>query len=272
MRSAPGPGSAGFLYAIPSEPALTLNNMQMEGAVRLRLGLSPITTRVDPSLRCVCGGSVEVDHLLTCKRGVEVCNRHNNMVQAWTSLLKKSSVRSTFSIERSLISLGVLSVEDCSKCMDIVESSSSSKTTFADVTISHSTPCTLSNLRRFASSNGSAAAAAETRKVRIYGDAAREVNAVFIPLAVETYGRWGNQALQFSRERIKHFANNMQFDGQVDRGLINKLQCFWWSSLSCCLQKGNMAIIQSRYYKALEHKYGDQLRMRKFSIKRVLNQ
>ena len=75
-----------------------------------------------------------------------------------------------------------------------------------------------------------------------------------------------------TRERIKHFANTMQFNGQVVRGLINKLQSFWWSSLSCCLQKGNMAIVQSRYYKALEHKYGDQLRMRKFSIKHVLNQ
>ena len=131
-----------------------------------------------------------------------------------------------------MISLGLLSMDNCSKRVDIVESSSSSKTTFADVTISHATPCNANNLEKYAASDGSAAADAETRKVRIYGDAAKEVNAGFIPLVVESYGRWGNQALLYSRERIKNFANLMELDGKSDRGLINKLQGYWWSSLS----------------------------------------
>ena len=245
--------------------------MQMEGAVKLRLGLSPITVREDPSLKCVCGGPTHVDHLLTCKRGDEVCNRHNNMVQTWTSLLKKSSIRSTFSIERSLISLGVLNSDDCGKRIDIVESSSSAKSILADVTICHSSPLNEQSLKKFSRSDGSAAAAAESRKINIYGKAAKEVNADFIPLAVETYGRWGNQALQYSRERLKEFANNLEFEGQADRGLLNKLQRYWWSFLLCCLQKGNVAIINRRYFRALEMKYGKSFLMKKFSVKLILD-
>ena len=109
------------------------------------------------------------------------------------------------------------------------------------------------------------------RKINIYGKAAKEVNADFIPLAVETYGRWGNQALQYSRERLKEFANNLEFEGQADRGLLNKLQRYWWSSLSCCLQKGNVAIINRRYFRALEMKYGKRFLMKKFSVKLILD-
>ena len=272
IRSASGPGSAGFLYSIPSEPAVSLNNRDMEGAVRLRLGLTPITLRRDPSLKCNCGGQIDVDHLLTCKRRDEVCNRHNNLVQMWTSLLKRASVRSTFSVERSLISLGVVSEENCGKRVDIVESSSNNKTLFADVTVTHSTPCSQSNLRKFALSDGAAAAEAEVRKQRVYGDAAREVNADFVPLAMESYGRLGQSALQFSRAKIKEFAATMEFGGEYDSALVAKLQSYWWCALSCCLQRGNISIISRRYYKALELKYGDRIHSSKFNVKRILEQ
>ena len=58
--------------------------------------------------------------------------------------------------------------------------------------------------------------------INIYGKAAKEVNADFIPLAVETYGRWGRQALLYSRERLKEFANNMEFEGQAGRCLLGQ--------------------------------------------------
>ena len=197
---------------------------------------------------------------MTCnKRGDEICNRHNNLVQCWTSLLKKASINTTYSTERLLISLGVIAQNDCGKRIDIVESSSSDKTIFADATVTHATPLNPANLKKYAGTDGIAAKDAETRKRNVYGDAAKEVDAVFVPLSVESYGRWGSSAIEFSRGRIKNFARTVELGGEVDRGLLAKLQNYWWSRLSCCLQKGNVSVVYRRYFKALEARYGNKL-------------
>ena len=70
----------------------------------------------------------------------------------------------------------------------------------------------------------------------------------------------------------KQLASYMEEGEEINRGTIYKIQGYWWASLSCCLQKGNISVITRRYFKALELKYGGQFKMRKFGIKQILQQ
>ena len=54
--SASGPGNAGFLTAIPTEQSLSISNVQMVTAVRLRLGL-PVIPAIETAQLCSCGKS-----------------------------------------------------------------------------------------------------------------------------------------------------------------------------------------------------------------------
>ena len=71
--SASGPENAGLLTAIPTEQSLSMSNVQMVTAVRLRLGL-PVIPAIETTQLCSCGNSLDllVNHLIVCKLGAEV--------------------------------------------------------------------------------------------------------------------------------------------------------------------------------------------------------
>ena len=86
------PENAGFLIAIPTEQSFSMSNVQMVTAVRLRLGL-PVIPAIETTQVCSCGNSLDLleNHLILCKRGAEVSQRHNMLVQAWSRLIKKNN-------------------------------------------------------------------------------------------------------------------------------------------------------------------------------------
>ena len=63
----------------------------------------------------------------------------------------------------------------------------------------------------------------------------------------------------------------MEFFGEYDSALFNKLQSYSLCALPCCLQMGNFSIILRRY-KALELKFGDRFNSSKFNVKRIFEQ
>ena len=116
---ASGPGNEGFLTAVTTEQSLSMSNVQMVTAVRLRLGL-PVIPAIETAQLCSCGKSLDLlgNHLILCKRGAQVSQRHNMLVQAWTRLIKKTTSAVSLSIERTL---GCNNATHATKRVDIVQ-------------------------------------------------------------------------------------------------------------------------------------------------------
>jgi len=239
--SASGPGNAGFLTAIPTEQSLSMSNVQMVTAVRLRLGL-PVIPAIETTQFCSCGKSLDLlgNHLILCKRGAQVSQRHNMLVQAWTRLIKKTTSAVSLSIERTLGSLGCNNTTHATKRVDVVQISYAERTKLSDITVIHPNP--ENNQHR-----GAAAAFKEKEKIRKYGEAVSKMEMDFLPIAFETYGRIGETARSFVKNLINQLISRMTNGGR-DLGLQNKLYYIWWSTLSCALQKGNSGIVNYRFF------------------------
>jgi hypothetical protein len=99
-----------------------------------------------------------------------------------------------------------------------------------DVTVTH--PLGVNALSAASRTDGSAAAAAETRKVSDWQQFADSPQYEFVPFAVETYGRLGPKAVQHIRELGEIAASSGRISKSVFVMNAYKL-------IACTVQKGN---------------------------------
>jgi len=264
ILSAGGIGSAGFLYAIPKDPILSMTNIQMETAIKLRLGCDLILNH-EGLTKCECGQRIDSfgDHLLACKNGSEKFYRHNMWLHSWERLIKKSSSPS-LSLEKSLYELGVTNAIDAHKRIDFIEYKGNGQAVMADVSITHPTCSQSSEKNKHSSLPGHAAENRQKAKHTKYDESAKQLNMKFVPLIAETYGRLGSEALSYAKEKINELATVFSVGGpKIDNRLQQKISLMWWTNLSVILQKGNAHIIISKKFQMLKNKSrnNDQYRM-----------
>ena len=103
---------------------------------------------------------------------------------------------------------------------------------YADVVVSHPVTSTARHLRANAYRDGSQAAGKErTKRLRYSLDV--------LPLAVETYGRWGGAAVSFLRELARQVATEDAALAHLGRWAAAALMSRWFTSLAVCLQAAN---------------------------------
>ena len=245
ILSAGGVGSAGFLYAIPKNPTLTMSNIQMEVAIKLRIG-SDIIMENEGIAKCFCGAYIDKfgDHLLVCKQGSEKYTRHNMWLHSWERLIKKSSSPS-LALEKPLYVLGITDSRNSNKRIDLIEYKSTDQSIMADVSITHPTSVQYSN--NLITKPGYAADIRQKAKHSKYDESAKKLNMKFVPLIAESYGRLGSETLAFAKQKINELATIYSTSGpKIDSRIQQKLSILWWSTLSVSLQKGNVHIIMSK--------------------------
>jgi hypothetical protein len=208
------------------------------------------------------------DHLMTCKLGAELIQRHNTLTQAWERLIKKTS-NTSLSLEKTLGSLGPVAPRHAGKRVDIMEVSHSEKTKLLDVTIVHSTPGCETSIRKYAAQRGAPALQKEKDKNAKYGAAVAQLQMEFLPLVLESYGRLGEKAYEYAKNKILQCVARLTNGGQ-DLGLQNRLFYTWWATLSCALQKGNSNIINFRFFHNATDKHSDKHDSR-FTVKSILS-
>jgi hypothetical protein len=125
--------------------------------------------------------------------------------------------------------------------MDLVVTSSDLQTLLADVTITHPSPSgtisqTMQTPLYFAKYQ-------ESRKIRRYGDIARQMGHTFAPLALETYGATGpalNRYLRSLANRHQHLVSRNSEEDSLEKSTLIR---YWRTKISCCLQRANAKLL-----------------------------
>jgi hypothetical protein len=254
---------------IPMSHETTMNALQMKTAIKLRLGW-PICSTTE-SVQCICGKKLDIygDHIMTCKKGPEVHHRHNMLVQTWERLMRKTS-QSSLALEKPLFAFGLNNPKHAGKRVEIAEFSSNRKTTLYDVSVIHSTPENMENIKKYGTCAGYPAETKEKTKNSKYKEHAERLGLQFIPLATESFGRMGDAATSLVHRMIEEYASKISYGGDQDKGLIQKLSAIWWSTLSCTLQRGNANIINFRMCNILQKKHTEKHGIHSFRIVEIM--
>ena len=188
LLAARSPCSGDWLEALPlSSVGNKMDNVTVRIAAGLRLGAPIVRPHV-----CVCGKTVAVDghHGLSCRFGSGRHSRHNQV----NDVLCRAIIKSGTLASREPHSLctgsgkrpdGVTQVPwSRGRCLAW---DATCPDTFAE-----------SHVQTSSARAGSAAAAAEASKSQKYADITTGVD--FVPVAIETSGTWGEQAIDLVRE------------------------------------------------------------------------
>ena len=238
-RSSRGPGAAGALAAIPATHKLTLTNTQMQIFMHRRLCL-PLSSCVAGNGTCVCGQHIDPfgDHLLSCKYGNERFVRHNALVYTAGTILQQVGLRPT--IEKRLTQLGIVENKPGQR-MDVTYLDKNTSVTCIDMSVTHSAANTYVHAAAY--SDGHAITLAEGKKNAKYRQKVQAAGCRFIPIIVETEGRWGEVTARWLRDLAKPIADAAENNSTFVR---NKLVDRAWKVLGCVLQKYNANLILSR--------------------------
>lgn len=229
------PGSGDWLHALPlSSVGLKMDNASVRIAAGLRLGAPVVRPHV-----CVCGATVAADghHGLSCRHGSGRHSRHDQL----NDLLRRAFISSGTLATREPHGLctsngkrpdGVTQIPwRRGRCLAW---DATCPDTFAAC---HVTACS--------DDAGSAAANAEIRKCHKYEDIISGVD--FVPVAIETSGAWGQQAIGLTKEIGRRIAA-ITHD--------NRATSFLRQRLSIAIQRGNATCILGTLSKA---NVGDKL-------------
>ena len=230
IRSAAcGPASA-WLTALPMTPTLRLSNAEFRAAGRHLLGLG-VASPVDlPPCPCTAGDSTTPDHALSCNHNAgEAIVRHDLWASAWRHVIRRAGCAT--SAEPPYNSLAAPGAQGAAGLHrgDILVVWPDGRVRILDCVVTH--PAAASFVRDAAEAAGSAAAKAETRKRRAFGEFGEGSAFEFVPLAVESYGRLGSAASRFLSELGDLVAEGGRSKAAFVRGVRREL--------SCALCKGN---------------------------------
>ena len=119
-----------------------------------------------------------------------------------------------------------------------VEGGGSRPEQYLDVVIGHPVSTQDESLSAAASRDGSHAKILETGKFSRY-------NRQVIPLALETYGRWGHHAIGWWRQQAKNCAGRDPALAHYGKWAAPAMLARWWNLTSISVQRANVAAILS---------------------------
>ena len=194
LLAARSPCSGDWLNALPlSSAGLKMDNATVRIAAGLRLGAPIVRSHV-----CVCGATVTVDghHGLSCRHGSGRHSRHNQVNDLLCRAFTSAGTQSTRE-PHSLCTSGGKRPDGVTlvpwKKGRCLAWDATCPDTFA-----------LSHVHSSSTQAGSAAAAAERKKQQKYADVITGID--FVPVAIETSGVWGEQALELVTELGRRIA------------------------------------------------------------------
>ena len=240
-----GPEAGAFLLATPKGDCKFLSN-HFRLACILRLGMQQPAVATDSQLtvKCVCGKTIDSSgkHLLLCKRGGEIIDRHDAIVRTIRQLAARAGTKCTYS-PKGCFPLPF--IDDNGKVSEFGDLTpdlrcqfmgSGSKPVVVDIRITDST-C--------ASRLGVGIERSEKEKVSKYGLAADANGLKFVPLVMEVLGKWSRTMSAFVKQLV-------QLVVEQDPGGIpmHILIGYWRRRISCVLQKYNAITIISRFTRA----------------------
>jgi hypothetical protein len=197
LQAVAGQEAGGWLSALPVLPGLRMTDIEVMLALRLRLGLPSL---FGETRQCTCGRQLDpgAEHALTCRSAARaLISRHDHCLRAWRNIVQAAggSARVEPLLAGYLESIGKpcpAGMDRCTRGDILAEHLEVVK--MLDVTIVH--PNAPSHRRR-AKDAGAVAEFAEKQKNSKYKAFMEATGEMFEPLAMESYGRWGKQAIRF---------------------------------------------------------------------------
>ena len=214
VRSCGGPGAGAWLAALPADAGLSFSDEEFAVALRFRLGQdlclagqrcanTYVTAGDGRRVGDRCRGTLDAAglHAATCLVGGRRKHTHNGQRDLWAQQLPgagyavqqeqhvpgwdrwKQRRNGLWVLEHAILDLRLEAPPDA-------------PVTYLDVAVAH--PCAGTYVGDAATEDGYAARKAEERKHERYPPNAR-VRGRLVPLAVETYGRLGEEGLRFLR-------------------------------------------------------------------------
>jgi hypothetical protein len=222
------PGASRWLNASLDQQSNQLSNQDFCSASKFRLGLDQeLADRVD----CWNCGEIEAhhtdpDHQLSCKQmSALIKGRHDKMRDALAVIARKTGAN--VRVEERGMYENAPNIPDLVIWLDNV-------CFHIDFVIVH--PRCKSHLQAAQKRQG-AAHQAEAAKRSKYKEHPSEANAIFVPFAIETYGGWGDSALEFLAA-LKVYADKNPYLATNTPDLLDELK----DSVACIVQRHNARI------------------------------
>jgi hypothetical protein len=222
-----------WLDTLPVSPFLQLSNGDFVAAMRHRLGMTHLAANA-PGVKCLCGRFLQpndTDHAMTCK---SLCGamtmRHNLLTESWRRITSRSGTAS--SVEPAIRALpgaqgAAVSARHTDSRGDILLVLPD-MLTVADITVVH--PCAATYVRAAGVIGGAAKVREDAKRARY--ETAEPSGYAFVPLAHESYGRLGKEAMQL----LNALAEVASTNGRVEKDgfVMNALR-----ELSVSMCRGN---------------------------------
>ena len=226
-----GPVAGVWLDAIPSSQHYTMSSAQCRTAILMRLGVPlPQLSNIP---RCTSSCNHEVDgegyHFLPCKLGGGPIFGHDHILDEFYQMLCAVDLRcrkeltSQFA-DKKRPDIAIYNYRDDKKLL-------------LDITITH--PCAVRNLSRSSNKAAFAASEQENRKRTKYSKQAGDLGHLFRPIAMEGFGRWGQDA-ESTLSEASHMAHMCL---QINSAQFKNL---WHRRISTSLQKEIVRIIENK--------------------------
>jgi len=231
VRSCQGAAASAWLEALPGETT-TIADTSFVQAGRHRLGLGVPSAVEVPLCSCAAGCAGSPDHAMLCRSVASKATlRHDTLALAVRRCIAKSGCPSSMEPPyRHLRASGQQSGTEGQRRGDILTVLPNGRVVIVDVVVTH--PAAPSYYDAASQSNGSAAENAAKRKKREFQRFADGAQYDFVPFAVESFGRLGEDARRF----LSDFGNTAAQRGCVSKsGFIKTAH----RELSCTLQRGN---------------------------------
>ncbi|XP_062504332.1 uncharacterized protein LOC134181136 [Corticium candelabrum] len=233
LRSLGGKGAGSWLNTIPESAKFALSPYEFRLACLLRLGLSlPAVRWIE---QCDCGTALDEMgyHLLTCKKGGGPVWSHDSIVSEWDDCLRqlqihhKKEPRDRYNDSNNRPDIAVFDV-------------GSGANVELDVALSH--PWASDIVSQAAEKDGAAAARREDRKTKKYSELklAGMSSMRFVPLVMEHFGRWGEEATKYLQELSRRSCDD------AGNNNCNEFMCFWRKRFSITLQRCNAKTIAKK--------------------------
>ena len=218
-----------FLSAIPTESELALSNIDMQLALRLRLGM-PIFAEGSWCSRCRQPADTAGNHVHACNGNNTI--RHDRIRDLFWMLLHRAGFEAfTEQEEPTLRHRPDLRIEH----------GLAPTLTYLDVSVTHSTAPSANHSHNAANSDAAVDAAWDDKVRREYAPLPRNAAFRLLPVVCTTFGGWHRLTRNFLREcasRVAAANASLPGAGALANAILNS----WARRLSVCVQKQNAAM------------------------------
>jgi hypothetical protein len=260
VRSCGGPGAGAWLTAIPADAGLSFSDEEFMTAARFRLGQdlclegapcahAYVTAGEGHGVGDRCSATLDAAglHAATCLVGGHRKQTHHTQRDLWAQLLPGAGYavqceqhvprwdrwrrqrNGRWQIQRAVLDLRV-------------EAPPAEPVAYLDTKVTH--PCSPSYAAGAAAENGFAAAKAEEEKHTRYPPRPGTTGRL-VPLVVETYGRWGAEALSFLRRAAGRACTRTTALRVLEEEGPPAVLGSWLERASVALQKSNAAALKA---------------------------